>query len=328
LKTQALHKYGININNTNDTFRLEYKDQESGEYLSLDNLDYLCQQFEHLCIIKLPGVSTSNLPTSYTPVAIQPYVQQNTAPKNTSQSPTEVLPQVVLASSHNLSRIVGMPDETKLLKLAPLFGIADYQQMPLKAALKEIEPIVKGVEKYAKISFLQFATSQVPHGLDTDELVAINLYTLEWSSKPSSLYYILNERLRLEDRAQIKPFFPYLRVFLNALSKLPKNEGVVWRGVNTDISGNFKKDEQVFWWSFSSCTTDGDQLKTFFAGSAKCTLFMIHCHSGFCIHMFSNFPNEAEVLLPPLVLKVKNNFNVNQVNIIELDDLETPLVEL
>ncbi len=57
--------------------------------------------------------------------------------------------------------------------------------------------------------------------LTPDESASIMLYSMEWSSREKSFYFILNKSLRSENRQLLKPWFLYLRLFLHALSKLP-----------------------------------------------------------------------------------------------------------
>ena len=53
--------------------------------------------------------------------------------------------------------------------------------------------------------------------LTRDMGAAIYLYTME-----SNFYRQVNKLLRVEDRTALKPFFPYLRLLLVALRRLPK----------------------------------------------------------------------------------------------------------
>ena len=76
-----------------------------------------------------------------------------------------------------------------------------------------------------------------PHGLDADEAGSLTLYTAE-----SELYPNLNSKLRQRDRKQLKPFFPFLKLMLDARAKLPKYSGTVWRGVKgVDLRGKYPK---------------------------------------------------------------------------------------
>merc|ERR1719265_1917488 len=47
----------------------------------------------------------------------------------------------------------------------------------------------------------------------------------------NAIYKDLNEALRNENRAKIKKYFKYLRLFLEALNTLPKQKRTLWRGM-------------------------------------------------------------------------------------------------
>ena len=55
--------------------------------------------------------------------------------------------------------------------------------------------------------------------LTRDMAAAIYMYTID-----SNFYRLLNTLLRVEDRTALKPYFPYLRLLLIALRRLPKEE--------------------------------------------------------------------------------------------------------
>ena len=55
--------------------------------------------------------------------------------------------------------------------------------------------------------------------LTRDMAAAIYFYTMD-----SNFYRQVNKLLRVEDHTALKPFFPYLRLLLVALRRLPKEE--------------------------------------------------------------------------------------------------------
>ncbi|CAF4220652.1 unnamed protein product [Rotaria sp. Silwood2] len=62
--------------------------------------------------------------------------------------------------------------------------------------------------------------------------------------------------LRDRDRLQLKPWFPYLKLFITALFKIePCVAKVVWRGVKADLHSKYHRGERYTWWAFSSCKT-------------------------------------------------------------------------
>ena len=93
--------------------------------------------------------------------------------------------------------------------------------------------------------------SSNPHNLSQDEIAAIHLYTQE-----TPLYRVLNDRLRSEKRELLVPFFPYLKLLLRAMYKLPVIKCSVYRGVTKDLSKSFVSGESYIWWGLTSTATD------------------------------------------------------------------------
>jgi hypothetical protein len=116
---------------------------------------------------------------------------------------------------------------------------------------------------------------------------------MDWDEK--SLYRVLNEQLRVKDRNVLIPWHGYLKLFDTALKKLPSLQMSLWRGVNLDISKNFKEGEQLAWWSFNSCSSSVKVVKQFLGSNS--TLLMIEAKNGKLISAYSNFPEENEVIL-------------------------------
>jgi uracil DNA glycosylase len=89
---------------------------------------------------------------------------------------------------------------------APLLELS-AATAPIAAVLQGLAPVVGGALAYAK----KTAAAQ----LSADEIAALHLYTME-----SALYRELNAALRAPDRARVKPYILYLRLFLSALERL------------------------------------------------------------------------------------------------------------
>jgi len=213
------------------------------------------------------------------------------------------------------------------LLFPPIIGINDVPTEPIEDAVARVNHIVDGINEYTEDSLAKF--SPPLGGLESqDEIVAINLYTREWPDKPLSLYYILNDNLCKEDRDRVKPFYPFLKLFLTGLSQLPKHVGTVWHGVNMTDHSNYKKGNDVSWWAFTSCTIDRNQIDLFLKQqSSPRVLFKINCSIGVDISCFSNYPDEAEVLLPPISLHVMDVTKKKNLVIIKLQGVK-PLIEL
>ena len=133
--------------------------------------------------------------------------------------------------------------------LAYFGGISDWETLPLLEAVRDLP--VDRIKRYAKASqrFAQSITTTKPdpHGLTLDEIASLNLYTSQWSSG-ESLYVALNRVLRSENRGFLKRWFPYLKLVISALRKLPRFCGNVWRGVNMNLVDTHPMDLEFTWY--------------------------------------------------------------------------------
>merc|ERR1719401_1972267 len=117
-----------------------------------------------------------------------------------------------------------------------------------------------------------------PHGLDAHEAGALNLYAGDSALCPS-----VNSKLRNRNRRELLPFFPILKLLMNAYRKLPKYTGTVWRGVKgIDLRQKYPKGSTLCWWSLAFATVDlsrlaGDQL---LGTTGVRTLFNVKVTSG------------------------------------------------
>ena len=132
--------------------------------------------------------------------------------------------------------------------------------------------------------------------LTLDEIAAIRLYTLN-----CDFFRWLNFYLRLDDRDVARIFFPFIRLLMTALAKLPKFEGpLLFRGMKQDCSNKFPLEQQYQNWFFESFSTNF-KVAVKFAGADQTprTLLTLDCR-GFSgatnITWFSRYPFEDEVL--------------------------------
>eukprot|EP00729_Bicosta_minor_P020448 gene20448-biopygen18272 len=96
-------------------------------------------------------------------------------------------------------------------------------------------------------------------GLTRDEAASINIYTQE----TPNIYRKLNSMLRDGDRDPLKPWFPFLKLLLTALHKLPSCPGTYNRIVSADIASQYTKGMKMVWWEFSSATATIEALGAF-----------------------------------------------------------------
>jgi hypothetical protein len=181
--------------------------------------------------------------------------------------------------------------------------IGGYQKMPfvsLKEAVKDLVPILPNIQSYAYSAILQ--CQNPADELSPDESASIMLYTMTWNPLDECLYFVLNNTLRspsAEREKKLKPWYSYLRLFLNALFRLPPTHEVVYRGVKSDISKKYISGETIVWWGFSSCTDNIEVLQSneFLGKTGTRTLFHIQCETARDIRKHSSFPTENELLL-------------------------------
>ena len=184
-------------------------------------------------------------------------------------------------------------------RLAPVEG---YEKMPLlslEEAIKPLRLIVRWLEGQLK-TLMGYA--EVKDGLTVDESASIFLYTYEYrGSEKETFYALLNDLLREGNRQKLIPWFSYLRLFINALSKLPtEKKSMVYRGVKNKDVFLPGKGETMIWPAFSSCTTTIDVLQSekFLGKMGSRTLFVIEAQSGRSIQKHSFHTTEDEVLIP------------------------------
>jgi len=166
----------------------------------------------------------------------------------------------------------------------------------LKAELFQSKQFIKRAEVIAAIA------EDRARGMTNERARTLFMYTVE-----SGLYGALNATLREEDRAKLLPFFPYIRLLLEAYYCLPEELEVrnLLRGVRLDLvakyPGYYDKGEAVVWFPFSSCTNLVEVMESeqFLGQSGPRTMFQIATRAGRAIERYSAIPREGETLLPP-----------------------------
>ncbi|CAF4644696.1 unnamed protein product, partial [Rotaria socialis] len=193
--------------------------------------------------------------------------------------------------------------------------ISDYRRqplVPLEEAVKDLVSFVPGVEGYAAQA-KKNCKNDPP--LSRNESAAIYLYT-----KEKLFFERLNDVLRLEYPDALKPWFPFLKLFMIALQKLPPCQIKLWRGVADITNSNFKERDVHTWWSVTSCTLHLNVAGVF--ADQRGTLFCIDAIYGRNIAQYSAFPKEEEiVLMPGTLLRVKGaRSDTNGLSIVDLEE--------
>ncbi|XP_064611911.1 uncharacterized protein LOC135475894 [Liolophura sinensis] len=222
-------------------------------------------------------------------------------------------------------RVKDVINEDPAAVLDQISGLVDTPLMALEKAVKPLVGIVPEVEKYADMS-VQFSrwVTNVPQGCGRDGIAAINLLTREWADHKESLHHLLNERLRDSNRQKLKPFLPVLKLLLNGLHHLPVYEGVLWRGVNANITDRYPTGEVFAWQGFSSCVGDKETEEgpVVLGDSGERTFFCIQTSKGHAIGQYAEFQTESEVMLTPgLFFEIGNVIDAGDgLTIVELHD--------
>ena len=194
-----------------------------------------------------------------------------------------------------MSRFIDTELDNK--QVAPIYGYWNEELVSLEQALELIKPRIAQLNRSIKAA-KKHCRFPSEHDLTRDESSALFLYTMEGGGD-NSFYRVLNRALRSEDRPALQPWFPYLKLLDTALSKLPPVKGSIWRGVHGDIGKDLRKNQDLTWWSVTSCSLSVDTIKEFLASEAASTLFMIEVANGKDISAYTNYPSEDEVLLRP-----------------------------
>jgi hypothetical protein len=189
-----------------------------------------------------------------------------------------------------------LPDQT----LLPITGYNKKPLTSLENAIEGVEHLLDGIK--IKIIVAK-ENAKKRHGILTiDESAAIQLYTMEAAPLDCCIYYRLNKTLRTANRRELDPWFPYLKLLMTALYKLPSVRRTVWRGIkDVDLSNEYEEGKHYTWWNFSSCTEMLTVMQTsqFLGTEGLRTLFAIECENGKEIKDHSYVRKESEILLPP-----------------------------
>jgi hypothetical protein len=168
---------------------------------------------------------------------------------------------------------------------------ADTLNVGREVALAKANDILKGGEYDA-------------NGLCLDEIAAINFYTQE-----GMVYRAMNDALRGQDSASIRPFWPYIKLLQKALLKLPAAQiDVLYRGLRnpqprietSELQKQIDRFQSNIWWAFSSTTTKLSVATSpvFFGNSGHRVLYLISSSAARNVKDYSAIPTEEELLMP------------------------------
>jgi hypothetical protein len=212
--------------------------------------------------------------------------------------------------------------------LLPIEGYQNARLTSLEEAVEPLFHIFDSINLRSKVFTAKELCKLPADGLSQDESASIMLYTFEWDTNQTSFYFILNETLRTEDRQKLKPWFPYLKLFITALCRLPSINDTVYRGVKADLSKEYVIGDTYIWWGVSSCTDSLNVLESdqFCGTIGRRTIFIIKCLDGRSIKNHSYCKNESEILLMPgRSFRVHDKYcSTDGLNMIQLHEIKPP----
>jgi hypothetical protein len=181
--------------------------------------------------------------------------------------------------------------------LMPIDGYSEVPLVSLEEAIKPLISLLPKIRDYANVA--KERCKNPADNLTSDESASIMLYTMEWEPAFQCLCIVLNATLRSKDRQLLKPWFPYLKLFLTALWRLPSSQKIIYRSARFDLSGYYSTGKIVVWWSFSSCAVSVDvfQSPRFLRIPGAKTVFVIDCRSSKDISKHSYYPTKDQILL-------------------------------
>jgi hypothetical protein len=180
-------------------------------------------------------------------------------------------------------------------------ALQGYEQEPLvsfKESLQPLTSIVPGIKQMGDMVIEKI--NQLADDLAIDEPASIMLYTLKWKTPESSFYFFLNKTLRSQNREELLPWFPYIRLFIGALSKLPSiSSHTVYCGLRINVNEEYSKGNVLIWRDFVSCTLSIEHADDFIDDNEPRAIFIIECDSAKDIseHLFDE--NSKEIILYP-----------------------------
>ncbi|CAF1175455.1 unnamed protein product [Adineta steineri] len=208
-------------------------------------------------------------------------------------------------------------------QLPPVYGYRSEKLVSIEKALESVESQINELPYYIKTA-KRHCHFPSEHGLTKDQSAAVYIYTMEWGE--TTLYRVLNQSLRSENRQVLKIWFPYLKLFDTALDKLPTVKEILWRGVPLDIGKSFTKNQLVTWWSVNSCSSSVDVIKDFLGNNKNSTLFLIEATNGKKVSGYTEYEKEDEIILRMgTQFRIKSNAleqsnGSHIVHLVEIDD--------
>lgn len=206
-----------------------------------------------------------------------------------------------------MSRYTDIADEPITQILPPLPNCDNVPLVTLEQAIQPVSHLFQGIDWYVWVA--KENSLHPADGLTPDESASIYLYTMSCSNGPS-LYQLLNEHLRAENRETLRPWLAFLKLLLTGLRKLPSQSQTVWCGVSSiSLWRLYPYGGHLTWWGVHSCVSTPGMLEdpANTGGEVVKALFSIECQNAKLItaHCRDREAGREEfILLPGTCLEV------------------------
>ncbi|CAF4656537.1 unnamed protein product [Rotaria sp. Silwood1] len=159
----------------------------------------------------------------------------------------------------------------------PLRLIYGYLNEPLVSLEEALQPFHDQIDQLSH--FIKEAKTECyypsEHNLTRDESAAIYIYTMKWGNH--CLYDHLQEAWKTEDRATMKRWFKYLRLFKSAFDKLPDSKRKIWQGVPFDekLIEKLNSKSSSLYISMGLCLPSSNQIKDYLQNNFSNKIILI-----------------------------------------------------
>eukprot|EP01004_Peranema_trichophorum_P006441 NODE_525_length_2637_cov_27.056881_g449_i0.p1 GENE.NODE_525_length_2637_cov_27.056881_g449_i0~~NODE_525_length_2637_cov_27.056881_g449_i0.p1 ORF type:complete len:615 (-),score=109.69 NODE_525_length_2637_cov_27.056881_g449_i0:166-2010(-) len=131
--------------------------------------------------------------------------------------------------------------------------------------------------------------------------LALFSYNIPTNNSSQNFYYQMNRFLRTRINEMTILWRPYLYFLFEAFYKLEKVNGILYRGMPREGSGDvlskYNDGDTVHWSAFTSLTSN-ERVAADFAGKGG-IIFRVKCRNGRSINKYSMYPTEDEILVSP-----------------------------
>ncbi len=239
------------------------------------------------------------------------------------QRPPPLDNEVILTEKEGLLEFwlrMGFDDLGEEMTGSPIEGVMD---LPLPTSLATAASAVSTKEaitsSITRGAMLAKAKAGAPvRSMSVQLYAAILLYT------GNSIYADINRCLR-QDWKNVRKYWDYLRLYLEAMDCLPKMCAKLWRGIAVDLFDEYEPGKVITWWSISSCTAAKPVAQGFMnqLGGGAASLITLNVKTACDISKLSHYPHEAEsLLLPGTKLRVlSRKRGANNVAEIEVEEV-------